>query len=85
MFHQTDTTRVGSRQSSNNDASIPTYVNEHDVPGLAVLGDPPEGILNVLLGGRVGPSVVAQNQHLALVEALGLDEVVLDVPVRAKE
>jgi hypothetical protein len=59
-----------------------TYVNEHDVPGLAVLGDPPEGILNVLLGGGVGPSVVAQDEHLALVEALGLDQIVLNVTAR---
>jgi hypothetical protein len=56
------------------------YVNKNHVTGLAIFGDPSEGILDVFTGGGVGPAVVAQHQHLAFVEALGPYEVVLDVP-----
>lgn len=54
---------------------------EHHIAGLAVFGDTPEGVFNVLARRRMGASIIAKNQHFALIEALGLDEIFLDVTV----
>ena len=61
-----------------------TYMHEYHIARLAVFGDSPEGVHNVLARRRMGASIVAQNQHFAFVKSLGLDEIFLDISVSGR-